>query len=84
MGVSRPALEEFYNPELEEFYNPELEEFYNPENEGIYSTFLAMGHNAGPFVVLSAGLAVIKVEVTGMTGDSVLGCGNRGRLDHRF
>ena len=68
VGVSRPALEEFYNP----------------ENEGIYSTFLAMGHIAAPFVVLSAGLAVIKVEVTGMTGDSVLGCGNRGRLDHRF
>ena len=59
MGVSRPALEEFYNP----------------ENEGIYSTFLAMGHNAGPFVVLSAGLAVIKVDVTGMTGDRLMEVG---------
>ena len=51
------------------------EEFYNPENEGIYSTFLAMRHNAGPFVILSAGLAVIKVEVTGMTGDRLMEAG---------
>ena len=45
------------------------EEFHNPENEGSYATFLAMGHAASPFVILSAGLAVIKVEVTAMTGD---------------
>ena len=45
------------------------EEFHNPENEGFYETFLAMGHAASPFVILSAGFAVITVEVIAMIGD---------------
>ena len=45
------------------------EELHNPENEGFYETFLAMGHAASPFVILSAGFAVITVEVFAMIGD---------------
>ena len=36
------------------------EEFHNPENEGFYETFLAMGHAASPFVILSAGLKTVQ------------------------
>ena len=45
------------------------EEFHNPANEGFYETFLAVGHKASPFVILSAGFSIITVEVMAMIAD---------------
>ena len=45
------------------------EEFDNPANEGFYETFLAVGHKASPFVILSAGFSIITVEVMAMIAD---------------